>query len=105
MSASPVLLEPIMKLEVLTPEDYLGSVVGDLNSRRCRILEMGQRGNVKVIHGEVPLGEMFGYATVVRSLTQGRGSYSMEPLAYQEVPHSIAEKILKGRESLQGQRR
>ena len=96
--AGPIFLEPIMKLEVVVPEEYLGEVVGDLNSRRCRILEMGQRANVKVIRGEVPLGEMFGYATKVRSLTQGRGSFSMEPFAYQEVPASQKEKIMQGRE-------
>jgi len=96
--AGPIFLEPIMKLEVVVPEEFLGEVVGDLNSRRCRILDMGQRANVKVIRGEVPLGEMFGYATKVRSLTQGRGSYAMEPLAYQEVPASQKEKIMQGRE-------
>ena len=95
----PVFLEPIMNLEVVVPEEYLGEVIGDLNSRRCRIMDMSQRANVKVIRGEVPLAEMFGYATVVRSLTQGRGSYSMEPLAYQQVPVMIAEKIQKGRSS------
>ncbi len=97
-AASPVLLEPIMKLEVITPDDYLGEVVGDLNKRRCRINEMGQRANVRVIRGEVPLAEMFGYATIIRSLTQGRGSFSMEPFAYQELSAQIAEKIMKGRE-------
>ncbi len=97
-SGKPVLLEPIMKLEVIVPEEYLGQVIGDLNSRRCRIMETGQRANARIIHGEVPLAEMFGYATVIRSLSQGRGSYSMEPLAYQEVPAQIAEKLLKGRE-------
>ncbi len=100
-AAGPVLLEPIMKLEVVVPEEYLGEVIGDLNKRRCRVNEMGQRGNVKVIHGEVPLGEMFGYATVVRSLSQGRGSYSMEPLMYSQVPAHIAEKLLKSREGQQ----
>ncbi|MDO8729618.1 MAG: elongation factor G [Candidatus Omnitrophota bacterium] len=96
--AGPIFLEPVMNLEVVVPEEFLGEVVGDLNSRRCRILDMGQRANVKVIRGEVPLGEMFGYATKVRSLTQGRGSYAMEPLAYQEVPSSQKEKIMQGRE-------
>ncbi len=96
---SPILLEPVMKLEVITPDDYLGEVVGDLNKRRCRISEMGQRANVRVIHGEVPLAEMFGYATVVRSLTQGRGSFTMEPFAYQEISAQIAEKVMKGREA------
>ena len=104
-SAGPIFLEPIMKLEVLVPENYLGEVIGDLNSRRCRINEMGQRGNVKVIHGEVPLGEMFGYATVIRSLSQGRGSFNMEPLAYQQTPASILERLMKGKEGSQGARR
>ncbi|MCM8811924.1 MAG: elongation factor G [Candidatus Omnitrophica bacterium] len=98
-NGSPVLLEPIMKLEVIVPEEYLGEVIGDLNSRRCRIADMSQRANARVIRGEVPLAEMFGYATVVRSLSQGRGSYNMEPFAYQEIPAQIAEKILKGRET------
>ncbi len=94
-SAKPILLEPIMRLEVVVPEEYLGEVIGDLNSRRCRIAEMGQRVNVKVIHGEVPLAEMFGYATVIRSLTQGRGYFTMEPLCYSPVPSAIAEMLLK----------
>ncbi len=97
--AKPIFMEPIMKLEVVVPEDYLGEVIGDLNSRRCKIMEMTQRANVKVVRGEVPLAEMFGYATVIRSLTQGRGSYSMEPLSYNQVPGSLAEKIIKGKES------
>ncbi|MBI3322363.1 MAG: elongation factor G [Candidatus Omnitrophica bacterium] len=98
--AGPIFLEPIMTLEVVVPEEYLGEVIGDLNSRRCRIADMFQRANVKVIRGEVPLSEMFGYATVVRSLTQGRGSYSMEPHAYQEVPAGLKEKIMQGREAV-----
>ena len=98
-AGKPVFLEPIMKLEVTVPEEYLGEVIGDLNSRRCKILEMGQRANIKFIVGEVPLGEMFGYATVVRSLTQGRGAYSMEPHAYAQVPGQVAEKIVKSRQS------
>jgi elongation factor G len=100
-SGNPILLEPIMKLEVLVPEDYLGEVIGDLNSRRCRIVEMGQRSNGKVIHGEVPLAEMFGYATVVRSLSQGRGSYSMEPLMYAQVPAQLAQMIVQGKDKTQ----
>jgi len=98
--AKPIFIEPIMRLEVVVPEQYLGEVIGDLNSRRCRILEMGQRANVKVVRGDVPLAEMFGYATVIRSLTQGRGSFSMEPHAYQEVPANLKEKIIKGREKV-----
>lgn len=92
--ASPVILEPIMKFEVLTPEANMGDVIGDLNSRRAKILEMGNRANVKYIQGSVPLSEMFGYATVVRSLSQGRASFNLEPSHYEEVPRQIAENIV-----------
>ncbi len=92
--ASPVLLEPIMNLEVVVPEDYMGDVIGDLNSRRCIIQEVSARGNLKVVRGLVPLGEMFGYATNVRSLSQGRATFTMEPHSYLEVPKQIAEKII-----------
>ena len=93
--AAPVLLEPIMKIEVVTPEEYMGDVIGDLNSRRAKIMSMEPRGNVKVVLGTVPLSEMFGYATVVRSLSQGRANYSMEPSHYEEVPRQIAEQIVQ----------
>jgi len=92
----PVLLEPIMDIEVITPEEYLGDVLGDLNARRAEIISLGQRGNVRTIRGYVPLAEMFGYVTKIRSLTQGRGSYTMEPSFYQEVPKEILDKILSG---------
>jgi len=92
--ANPVLLEPIMKIEVVVPEQFLGDVVGDLNSRRVKLKEIKERGQMKVIDGEIPLAEMFGYATTLRSLTQGRGNYSMEFSHYQEVPANIAEKII-----------
>lgn len=95
--ANPVLLEPVMKVEVVTPEDFMGTVVGDLNSRRGQIQEMGDRGNIKTVRAMVPLAEMFGYATNVRSLTQGRASYSMEFGEYQEVPRNVAETIMKER--------
>jgi elongation factor G len=95
--ANPMLLEPVMKVEVVTPEDFMGTVVGDLNSRRGQIQEMGDRGNVKTVRAMVPLAEMFGYATNVRSLTQGRASYSMEFGEYQEVPRNVAETIMKER--------
>jgi elongation factor G len=95
--ANPMLLEPVMKVEVVTPEDFMGTVVGDLNSRRGQIQEMGDRGNVKTVRAMVPLAEMFGYATNVRSLTQGRASYSMEFGEYQEVPRNVAEQIMKDR--------
>ena len=93
-SASPVLLEPIMNLEVVVPEEFMGDVIGDLNSRRCIIQEGSARGNLKVVRGLVPLAEMFGYATNVRSLSQGRATFTMEPHSYSEVPKQIAEKII-----------
>lgn len=92
--ADPVLLEPIMKVEVLTPETSMGDIIGDLNSKRGQIKEMTERGNVKVIQSEVPLGEMFGYATSIRSMSQGQASYTMEFSHYAEVPKNIAEKII-----------
>jgi len=92
--ASSVLLEPIMKIEVLVPEEYMGDVIGDLNSRRCRIEELKERGQVKVIRGHVPLMTMFGYATRLRSLSQGRANFTMEPAFYQEVPANLAEEII-----------
>ena len=94
--AACVLMEPIMDLEVAMPEEYLGDVLGDLNSRRAKIESIDQRGNLKTIRSLVPLAEMFGYATVVRSLTQGRATYTMEPSFYQEVPKNITEKLIAG---------
>lgn len=91
-----VLLEPIMDLDVTVPEEFLGDVIGDLNSRRCKIQAITQRGNVKAIRGFVPLAEMFGYATALRSLTQGRATYTMEPSYYLEVPSNISGKIIAG---------
>jgi len=93
-NAGAVILEPIMKVEVTTPEDYMGAVVGDLNSRRGQIDQMSDRGKLKVIDAKVPLSEMFGYATELRSMSQGRANYSMEFLNYSEVPKNIAEKIM-----------
>jgi elongation factor G len=92
--ADPCLLEPIMKVEVETPEDYMGDVMGDLNSRRGRILGMESRAGSQVIMSEVPLAEMFGYATQLRSMSKGRASYSMEFECYREVPKSAQEQIL-----------
>ena len=89
-----VLLEPIMNLEVEVPEQYMGDVIGDLNSRRVRISAIADRGNLKVVRGDAPLNEMFGYSTTVRSLTQGRATYTMEPSFFQEVPKNISEKIV-----------
>ncbi len=97
--ASPVLLEPIMKVEVVTPEDYMGDVVGDLNRRRGVILGMEDSPAGKIVSAEVPLSEMFGYTTDLRSMSQGRASQSMEFKKYGEVPAQIAEGIIKGRNS------
>ncbi len=93
--ASPVLLEPIMKVEVVTPEDYMGDVVGDLNRRRGIIQAMDENPTGKVIDAEVPLAEMFGYATTLRSLSQGRATYSMEFSKYLEAPVNVAEAVIK----------
>jgi elongation factor G len=95
--ASPILLEPIMLLEVVTPEEYLGDVIGDINSRRAKIESIETKGKVKVVKGLVPLSEVCGYATSIRSLTQGRATYTMEPSCYQEVPKHILEKIVDGK--------
>lgn len=92
--ASPVILEPVMKVEVVSPADYMGDVLGDLSSRRGRIGGMNQRGESQVIDSQVPLSEMFGYSTRLRSMTQGRAVYSMEFSHYEEVPKSKAEEIL-----------
>jgi elongation factor G len=94
-SGGSILLEPIMNLEVVTPENYMGDIIGDLSSRRVKIEEISDRGNTKVIKGLAPLSEMFGYATTVRSLSQGRASYTMEPSFYQEVPKNIAAEIVE----------
>lgn len=91
--AQPTLLEPIMDVEVVTPQEYMGDVVGDLNSRRAKIESMKQRLNDKIIKGYVPLSEMFGYVTALRSLTKGRATYTMEPSHYRKVPKHIAEKL------------
>lgn len=93
--ATPVLLEPIMKVEVVLPDEYLGEVLGDLSSRRGRVEGMDMRGNVRVIRAFVPLGEMFGYATTLRSLTQGRGTFTMQFDHYEKVPAHLAEAIIK----------
>lgn len=92
--AHPVLLEPIMRLEILVPQEFMGDVIGDLNSKRANILEMELRNTAQIIHAMVPLAEMFGYATSIRSLSQGRANYTMEFAYYAEVPKDIAEKIV-----------
>jgi elongation factor G len=92
--AQPVLLEPMMKVEVVVPEQYMGDVLGDLSARRGKIGGMMQRGEAQVIASTVPLAEMFGYSTKLRSMTQGRAVYSMEFSHYDEVPKSKAEEIV-----------
>ncbi|MFP4472315.1 MAG: elongation factor G [Candidatus Omnitrophota bacterium] len=95
----PVFLEPIMNLEVAVPEEFMGSVIGDLNTRRAKIVELGDRGKLKTARVEVPLAEMFNYANALRSLTQGRASFSMEPAYYGEVPQYIGDQIRGEREA------
>ena len=99
--AGACLLEPIMKVSVTVPDDYLGNVIGDLNSRRGQIQGQEVRPGATQVDALVPLSEMFGYATDLRSRTQGRGQYTMEPHSYVEIPRSIAEKIIaqRGRRS------
>ncbi|MEW6534045.1 MAG: elongation factor G [Candidatus Auribacterota bacterium] len=97
MKANPVLLEPIMSIEVTTPEEFLGDIVGDICSRRGKILGMEMRGNVQVVEAEAPLSEMFGYATAMRSLTQGRANYTMHFEQYAEVPYELGQKIYQER--------
>ena len=92
--AKPVLLEPVMDVEVVTPEEYMGAIVGDLNSRRGRIISMEARGSSQVIRASVPLAQMFGYATEMRSMTQGRATYTMQFARYEEVPAAIADEIM-----------
>jgi elongation factor G len=92
--ASPVLLEPIMSVEVVTPEDYMGDVIGDLSSRRGRVEGMEAVGSNQVIKALVPLADMFGYATDLRSRTQGRATYTMQFSSYAEVPDAIAKEIV-----------
>lgn len=95
--ASPVLLEPIMKVEVVTPEEFMGDVMGNINSKRGQIEKMSDRGTAKVIDAKVPLAEMFGYATELRSMTQGRANYSMEFSHYSPTPKNVADKVIEAR--------
>ena len=92
--AKPILLEPIMKVEVVTPDDYMGDVMGDLSSRRGKLGGMEQRGSSQVINAQVPLSEMFGYATDLRSRTQGRATYTMQFDSYQQMPSNVQEEIV-----------
>jgi elongation factor G len=93
--ADPALLEPVMKVEVVTPEDYMGDVMGDLNRRRGTVQGMEDSPMGKIINAEVPLSEMFGYATSLRSMSQGRASYTMEFAAYKEAPANVVDEIIK----------
>jgi len=101
--ANPILLEPIMDVEIVTPEEYMGDVMGDMSSRRGRVEGMSQRRDAQVIKALVPLSEMFGYATVLRSMTQGRAIYSMQFSHYDEIPKSISDQLVekvKGKETV-----
>jgi elongation factor G len=91
--ADPVILEPMMRLEVVTPDDFMGDVMGDINARRGKIEGMEQRGNTQIVRGYVPLAEMFGYATSLRSMTQGRAQHTMSFAYYEQVPRALAEEI------------
>ena len=95
--AKPVLLEPIMKVQIITPEDYFGDLMGNVSGRRGTILGTDDRNGAKIIDAEIPLSEMFGYATELRSRTQGRGQFTMQFDHYYEVPKSISEKIVSNR--------
>ena len=97
-AANPILLEPIFKVEVTTPEEYMGDVIGDLNSRRGQVSGMTDRNNAKIVNAQVPLSQMFGYATDLRSKTQGRASYSMEFEKYEQVPNNIAQQVVAERQ-------
>ena len=99
MKAKPILLEPVMKVEIETPEDYMGDVIGDLNRRRGMVEGMDDLPTGKIIRAQVPLAEMFGYATDLRSQTQGRASYSMEFLKYSEAPSNVAQAIIEARKA------
>ncbi len=99
MKGRPIMLEPIMLVEVVTPEDFLGSIMGDLQSRRGKIEAVDHRASSRVIRAFVPLGEMFGYASAIRSLSQGRAAYTMEPAKYEQVPASIAVKLVGSKDS------
>ncbi len=92
--ARPVLLEPVMAVEVVTPEDYMGDVIGDLTARRGRVQSMEARGGAQVINGKVPLAEMFDYATDLRSITQGRANYTMQFDKYERAPRDVSEEIV-----------
>jgi elongation factor G len=92
---NPVILEPVFDIEIVTPEDYMGDIIGDLNSRRGRISNLGERAGSRMIQGEVPLGQTFGYATELRSMSQGRATYSMQFAHYAQAPRSLKDEVLK----------
>ena len=92
--AKPVILEPVMAVEVVTPEEYMGDIIGDLTSRRGRIQHMEGRGSAQVITAKVPLSEMFGYATDLRSRSQGRATYTMQFDSYEQAPKSVSEEVV-----------
>jgi elongation factor G len=97
--AGPILLEPIMKVEVTTPDEYQGDLLGDLNRRRGKIVSIEAKDTSTILNAHVPLAEMFGYATAIRSLSKGRAAYSMEPLCFEPVPSSIVATILDNAKS------
>src|SRR5207302_9273167 len=99
--AGPILLEPLMKVECTTPDEYQGDLLGDINRRRGTIVSIEAKNGQTVLNAEVPLAEMFGYATAIRSLSKGRASYSMEPLTFEQVPSSILNTILDSAKSKQ----
>jgi elongation factor G len=93
-AAAPVLLEPIMALEIVTPSEFMGDVLGDLSSRRGKVSDMIAKGEEQAVHSTVPLAELFGYSTAIRSLTRGRASYTMEPVQFDIVPESLTRELL-----------
>jgi elongation factor G len=95
--AKPILLEPIMKVENVTPDEFQGDIMGDLNRRRARINGIDAKNNLSTISAEVPLAEMFGYATAIRSLSKGRSSYSMEPSHFEQVPQQVLNAVLENK--------
>ena len=102
--ANGVILEPVMKVEVVVPEEFTGAVVGDLNSRRGSIEGLDQRGNAQAISSKVPLSEMFGYATDLRGMTQGRGNFVMEFAYYSEMPGGLVDELLHGKTAKEGRK-
>ena len=94
LAASPELLEPIMSLDIVTPADYVGDIMGDINGRRGSVRDMTTRGDMQIVRAQVPLAELFGYSTAIRSLSRGRASYTMEPGEFAVVPRMVREQLL-----------